>query len=393
MAKVLFVWELGFGLGHIHPIKQYCHYLQGHDIYVAARSLEFAHILLEHNVCLLQAPHFQGVVAETIRSPLSFAHLLHNSGFESKDSLLGLVASWRTLYDLVEPDVVIFDHSPSALVAAKGYTFKKVLIGSGFLCPALTSPLGVFQKESTSEAQLSRVSIFESKKVRVINKVLSQSELEPIEKLSDIYSSVDSTLLTTYPELDHFPCRNRERYIGVPKPQSGREPKWPLGKGKKIFVYTHPFPLLEFLLKLLAESGQAVVFYSSSVALGVCEQFASSNICFESDSLSVERISNEADFAITNGNFNTAAQFALLGVPQVTIPLQMDQLIFSQRLNASKLANIADPGSANSISARFKEMLEYSESAKGAATAISSKYDFLKSDFQKEFTEAIYALL
>lgn len=35
----------------------------------------------------------------------------------------------------VEPDAVVFDHSPTALLAAKARTFRKTLLGSGFICP------------------------------------------------------------------------------------------------------------------------------------------------------------------------------------------------------------------------------------------------------------------
>ncbi|WP_075187314.1 hypothetical protein [Teredinibacter haidensis] len=375
MARILFVWEMGFGLGHIIPIKHYCDSLQQHELFAAVQSLQHAHQLVEAlDVKLLQAPHFQGNTANPVSSPRCYAHLLHNSGFSTANSLAALMHAWRTLFQLVQPDIVIFDHSPSALLAARAFDFKKVVMGSGFLCPPQTYPMAVFLSEQLSQADLEKFKVFETELVVKINTVLQSFGCSQILQLSDIYKTVDASLLTAYPELDHFPSRSSEQYVGVPPTLPGKTPNWTNVKGKKIFVYSHMFPQIKTLLYELRQSGVPVIFCSSSVDPVLLNQFECDNICFESDPLDLQLVAKECAFAVTNGNFNSASQLALLGIPQLAIPLQMEQLIFSKTLFKSSLASIADPGKPESISKHFREMLLYSDTIRTKVEAFAAKY-------------------
>jgi hypothetical protein len=42
---------------------------------------------------------------------------------------------WRNLYELVKPDVILADHSPTALLAARDRKVRRAVIGTGFCCP------------------------------------------------------------------------------------------------------------------------------------------------------------------------------------------------------------------------------------------------------------------
>jgi len=366
---------MGFGLGHILPIKHYCEILQQHELFAAVQNLQHAHQLVETlDVKLLQAPHFQGNTANPVSSPRCYAHLLHNSGFSTANSLSALMHAWRTLFQLVQPDIVIFDHSPSALLAARAFNFKKVVMGSGFLCPPQTYPMAVFLSEQLRQVDVETFKVFETELVVRINTVLQSFGYSQILQLSDIYKTVDASLLTAYPELDHFPSRSFEQYVGVPPTLPGKKPNWPDVKGKKIFVYSHMFPQIQTLFYELRQSEASVIFCSSSIDQALLSQFECDNIHFESDPLDLQLVAKECAFAVTNGNFNSASQLALLGIPQLTIPLQMDQLIFSKTLFKSSLASIADPGKPESISKHFREMLLYSDTVRPQVEAFAAKY-------------------
>src|SRR5581483_9954164 len=56
-----------------------------------------------------------GAVAATpverqVKPPVNLAHILHNMGWHDAAQLGGLVAAWRSLFELLKPDVVVFDH-------------------------------------------------------------------------------------------------------------------------------------------------------------------------------------------------------------------------------------------------------------------------------------------
>jgi hypothetical protein len=43
---------------------------------------------------------------------------------------LGLIKAWQQLFDLVRPDAVLLDHSPTAIFASRGRSFYRATMGS-----------------------------------------------------------------------------------------------------------------------------------------------------------------------------------------------------------------------------------------------------------------------
>ena len=92
-------------------------------------------------VSYLQAPIQTHASLNCIDPQRTFAHILHNHGFGDLCELRALAAAWRNLFEIVSPDLIVFDHSPTALLAARGLPAKKALIGTGFFCPLDEYPL------------------------------------------------------------------------------------------------------------------------------------------------------------------------------------------------------------------------------------------------------------
>src|SRR5687768_13672314 len=138
-------WELGGGLGHMVRLAPMARNMReaGHRVIVALRDVSRAKRIFENlHVELVQAPVLTRAAANPVASPMTFAHLLHNVGFGNEGELWGLVQAWRNLYALVRPDLILFDHSPTALLASRGHEgTPRVVIGSGFFCPPDQSPL------------------------------------------------------------------------------------------------------------------------------------------------------------------------------------------------------------------------------------------------------------
>ena len=70
-----------------------------------------------------------------IEPTCTFAQILHNCGFGDAAELATMAEAWRKLYDFVRPDLIIFDHAPTALLASAGYPVRRALIGTGFFSP------------------------------------------------------------------------------------------------------------------------------------------------------------------------------------------------------------------------------------------------------------------
>jgi hypothetical protein len=137
MGTALITWELGGGLGHLMQLGPLARGLAGraHSVYAAVRYLDRARGVLGDAVKLLAAPWAATPAERHVKPPVNLAHILHNMGWHDAAQLAGLVAAWRSLYELVKPDVVVFDHAPTALLASRELNFGRVVIGSGFCVP------------------------------------------------------------------------------------------------------------------------------------------------------------------------------------------------------------------------------------------------------------------
>src|SRR5436190_18203501 len=143
MSRILLTWELGGALGHLVSLRPLAESLikRGHQVFLAARSLaQVRHVFTDPRVTLLQSP-WNNRRVELIQPVVTYADLLLNVGYSDEESLGAHLEAWQSLYRLVEPDLLVCDHSPTALFVARGQRFPVATAGSGFYCPPDESPL------------------------------------------------------------------------------------------------------------------------------------------------------------------------------------------------------------------------------------------------------------
>lgn len=347
MKKVLFTWELGGGLGHIIHIKRLAEqYLaMGHEVYVALKELTHAgNFFSNMNVKLLQAPYKTGHRTDPILPPMSFSQLMNNNGFSSEKELEGLVRSWKTLYELVRPDVIFFDYCPSALVAARGLDCLKVTMGVSFSSPPPSKPFGVFTDTANNvEKMLSDDALV----LKNTNSVLSGIGAITFETIDQIFYDDIKTCFLSLPEFDHFCARDESLYYGPVLSETGIKPHWPKKHKKKVYVYLKPFPGIRQLFKLFSRFQISFVIYTNDVPKDVLVASKASNICFETRPLNLSAVSKEADLAIVNAGHTTLCQFVLAGVPVLMIPLQMEQQMLAVRMYKQSVGWIGDTENKN----------------------------------------------
>src|ERR1700722_2945490 len=143
MASILITWELGGGWGHLMRLLPVARGLaeRGHRVWLALRDLSRASRLFGPEVRLLQSPVRTRMISDEIRVPTTLAHILHNNTFNDENELIGLCRAWDSVFELEKPDLMVCDHSPTALLAARGKRFPTCMIGTGFICPPDTHPL------------------------------------------------------------------------------------------------------------------------------------------------------------------------------------------------------------------------------------------------------------
>jgi hypothetical protein len=378
MARVLFTWELGRGSGHLLSMLPLAKGLaaRGHDVFVAVKNVLRASAVFEGvHVALLQAPI--GLEAPTLyRSPANHAQIIANLGFGDDRDLHALTAAWRNLYCLIRPDLIVFDHSPAAMLAARGTPAKRLVIGTGFCCPPDISPFPVLPTDFPADAHDS-VRVIEQEILDRVNRLLHRCRQPSLERLAQLYSQVDETFLNTFPELDHYPVRPDTRYWGPVHESGGATPDWPAGSGTRVYAYLKPFPALPQLLKTLNDRRLPTLVYADKIDEDVQRQFSSETLRFEKRRLDLQLVGRQCDLAIVNATHGTTSTLLLHGRPLLLVPLHLEQGLTGtavRRLGAGEMVR-HDSGAEADIHRKLDAMLakrHYGEAARRFANKYAS---------------------
>lgn len=361
MATVLCVWEMGSDLGHLSMLRGPIEIAlqMGHRVVLAARQLHRVNEVLGGlPITYFQAPFKQNVLLADASAFLSYSHLLARQCFSGVDELEIYLRAWRTLFDLVNPDLVIYEHSPTALIASGDSRFKKVLLGSGFPIPPLpasaSQPFAPFMTTATDEGTRQGLLADDALVLQVINQALARLGAKPWASVAAPYMQADAQFLMTWPALDHFGPRPGARYLGSARPSPRQAPHWPPGGGPKVFGYLRAIPSMELLLRDLAAAQVCALLLVADLPQKLKEAYSSEHLHFADQLLDLSVVAVQADWVITHANHDTVATFMLAGVPQLVIPRHQEQLFVALRLKAQGGAVMAfqdQPSYANEIRA------------------------------------------
>lgn len=387
MAKILLAWELGGGLGHVTVLRPVAQALRrrGHQVLVAARDLCAAEkVFRGSGIPVIQAPFKQGPAVRPFIPQRSYAHLLHHAGFESKDELSALVGAWSALFDLIRPDVTLFDHSPTALLASRGRRMRRALIGTGFCAPPAGDALPDMRPWLPPQRQ--RLVDDEARTLATANSVLQDIGRPSLDRLSDIYGQADENLLTSYPELDHFGSRDGVRYWGTFQACPGIKPVWPKGTGKRIYAYLKRTKTVADSIRALGECGHPTIIFAPGLGDGIRSRFAFPNLHVSSEPLEMHALASESDLAVLNGTHGATAEFLMAGKPILQLPIYLEQRLVAQRtvdLGAGLTANRTRFGE---ICRQLDALLQDSQFRKNAES-FAARY--AARNRQKDFQEMV----
>jgi UDP:flavonoid glycosyltransferase YjiC (YdhE family) len=338
MARILCAWELGSELGHLSKLRQPIAIALslGHQVFLAARELRRVKLIMgDLPITYLQTPMKHRELAP---EPLfmSFAQMLASQCFSSVDEVEMLLRAWDSLFDLVQPELVMFEHAPTALAAAHQRRFRKLLVGSGFMVPPLPlqarDPFAPFITTQRTPQVLDELRAGDARLLALINQALARLDAAPLASVADLYAQADHYFLMTVPHLDHFGQREGMHYIGVEAPRPQPAPQWPPGSGPKVFGYLQPMPALEQLLRDLRDAKVCALLCVRDLPARLRETYSSDQIRFIDHLVDLAQVAREASWVINHANHNSAAVFLLAGVPQLVIPLHQEQLMAVMRL-------------------------------------------------------------
>lgn len=325
VSCILFAWEMGANLGHLTrdlPLARACREA-GHEVIFAVANLRIADSLLRaERFTLVQAPLLRPSRKRST-PPLNYADMLLHQGYDDPDALAGALAGWCGLFELVRPALLVYNHAPTALLAARMTRLPNLLVGTGFEIPPAVTPLPGFHSRPDSSPSILREA--EARVLDCINPHLMASGQASLSELSDLFPPTQ-VQLATFAELDPFGPRPDADYIGPihslpPVPSVS----WQCHARPKVFAYLHPdLPGCTDLLEALQTLDAEVICALPGVPEAWKVRF--DRIHLLSHPADLAALLPQTDLVVTYGA-GTIATTLLAGVPVLLVPWVVEQYL------------------------------------------------------------------
>jgi UDP:flavonoid glycosyltransferase YjiC (YdhE family) len=335
MSRFAFVWELGSSYGHISVLLPFARRLRqrGHEVVMVLRELHNANGMNGDGIPVLQAPIWLLRLNGLSEPPLNYSEILMRYGYFDADGLAGLVSAWRTLFALLGCDVIVADHSPTALLAARSMGLAATTLGSGFYFPPRQTPMP--NMRAWLDVPRGRLEDSDAIVVKNMNTVLSTYKAQPLSSLSELFE-IEENFLCTFAELDHYPQREPVKYWGACwNMEMGQEVAWPDGEGKRVFVYLNILNRdFAGVLETIAALGHRAIVCAPGISDDLRRKYESSRIIVSAKPFRLDKLLGVCDLAIGYAGHAMTAGMLIAGVPLLLLPTQLEQFLLAKRVEA-----------------------------------------------------------
>lgn len=348
--KILYAWEIGEDLGHVTQFLPIALELRrrGHDTVAALRELPRSENIIGRNgVTALQAPIWQGRLLDPPTPPASYAEILFFFGYLDPSGLTAMIKAWMNLISLVKPDLMIADHAPTALIAAKMLGISCATLGAGFFLPPSITPLP--NMRPWLNVTVEHLMQGEHRVLTTINTALASLSKPPLDRLYEIFEG-SRHFLTTFPELDPYPTRDPDQYCGpILASAGGAVPEWPNGRGPKVFAYLKPhYRQIEEVLGALNVLQCRTVAFIGGLSTQLPTKMLSNTISVSHVPYDVRRAAKECDFGVCHAGNGTTCELLLHGKPLLMLPIQLEQYLTAKRVSDVGAGVFVDQENPNS---------------------------------------------
>lgn len=388
--NILFSWELGANFGHLARQLPIAHALRqrGHQLHFAVRDTAIAEILLgPHGYRFVQAPLM--ISKPRLRlPPANYSEILLAEGFHDAAALSARVQAWLSLFGIAQPDSILIDHAPSALLAARIAGVPRVLFGNGFEIPPARSPYPNFRAwEGVADSRLIKS---ERLTLAHINSVCRAHRHAPLYAVHELFDDAAPALITL-PELDHYGARGAD-YLGPIHAQlDGAKVDWPQGAGKHILAYLRPdVPGFNAMVKILKMRTDPCILIAPTAPQTWVKQTAEQHLAIYTAPIQIEPLLKQCDLGISYGGSGTLSQFALAGVPQLILPKNIEQYLGGLRVEALGTAIvIGQAREETSLAAALHQLLSEAR-FKQAGQVLQQRY--IKLDLHQTISDVVQLL-
>jgi len=372
MSRITLTWELGDNYGHVAKLALLAKALaaRGHQVVALLRKITLLDSTPAFTV--MQAPLWPQESKGSADPPLSYPEILLRFGYHDAGSLQRLSDGWCNLFDLWQPDLVVADHAPTSLLAARILGIPAAVVGEGFTIPPKLIPLP--NMRPWLNVPLDRLIHSDARVTQVINTVLKEHDISPVQGVSGLFDAV-ARFICTFEELDHYPLRQDEPYWG---PQYhtdvGIEPTWPETGNGRVFVYLRP-QQRDFMrvMELLDAMDFSVIASIPNLTDHIRSMFSSPNIMMSDQRYRLSKLSG-CDFAITYGGHGMTSALLMSGIPQLIFPTHLEQYLLASRIEQLEAGIAVSPEAPTSAYGQLLRKIRDDKSYEKKAQAFAADH-------------------
>lgn len=340
MLHIVFAWEIGSGYGHLLPMAALGERLVQRGFRVSAVvpvSSQGRRMLEPMGIQVIDAPVTK---APNGSFPLSInytANLLRN-GYWHSQTVSQRIGDWQRLLAYLQPNLLICDHAPAALLASRDAAYPRAALGNGFTLPPRDTPMPSLQPWFPIPKK--RLSDIDRVFLGVVDPILSERALPPLGRVDALFDGMDRWLCIE-PELDHYPIRQDDTYRGAIDPPaalvSGDAPPW---DGAEVFLYmASNNRFLGSVLQWLQRRKLPTLAYISGDSASLKAEYPeSSHLHYLKSLVDLKQISAQCRLIVTHGGTLTASQVLKQGGMLLICPQDLEKALLAKRLADRKLA-------------------------------------------------------
>jgi len=380
MSNILVGYEYGIGMGHLArllPIARALKNRNHHVVFFLYNPGECTKIIANENLPIIPVLDIKARVSE-MGTPLrthSYSDIIASLCGYYHDNMFTVTLSWKTIFDIYKPDLIVCDHSPNCCLAAFG-RIPVVQMGDGFTLPPAHEAVFPLMRGAAPVIDPDRL----LENMRVVQKMhggkIPQTITEPFRTVARLFC--------TLPELDHYPLMRRDTVIGPPPDDllnpadAPVEPRW--------FAYLKAgFPATGKILESLCNVKIPGEVYISGLTAELEGRLTSNNIVVHHDPPPLSGILPRVSVILHHGGNGVSCAALSAGRPQIVVPMYQETQMTGERLRRMGVGHILSSedmqsGSAGNILSEVIENKEMIERAQTVAGNIRSRgsYRFLE---------------
>ncbi|WPZ35632.1 hypothetical protein T8K17_05690 [Thalassobaculum sp. OXR-137] len=342
--RVLFGWEFGAGLGHVTRFRPIAERLsaEGWEIVCALQEIERGDALIDRatgrrlpGVRVVQAPRWNIPSGPKIRQIPThiFADVLRIIGYGNVEALRQRISAWRDLIEVVKPDVVVGDFSPTLNLAARGRV-PHIGVGNGYTTPPAGRPMPPIRPW---QQELEAFSVENEQALhRSINAALAALGDRPIDYVADALHG-DETFVFSLPLVDPYAAYRTEPTLPPFNMPRGITPK-PLAEREERGVFLY-LPRSHKLTQMAVAATKAAKVrgsgYISDLAPEGARAESGPGLTIHPDPQDFATALPSVRLIVHHGGLSTAVAALLAGTPQFILPWNLEHSVTARGVAAT----------------------------------------------------------